>query len=92
MDVGIPDQPEWKAEFFQIAYRIARPAASTIQFSSTSIKGERPLGKEKCKNRRAGLRERMEPPEKFLRRINKLSIEVSQQTRRVDRKKGANAF
>ena len=50
--------------------------------------GVRTLMKAALLIREAGLRERMEPPEEFLRRINKLSIEMSQQTRRVDSKKG----
>jgi hypothetical protein len=38
--------------------------------------------------RKAGLRGRMRPPEEFLRRMNRLSIEMSQQARRAGRKKG----
>jgi IS5 family transposase len=38
--------------------------------------------------RAAGLRERMEPPEAFLRRMNQLSIAMSQQARRAGRKQG----
>lgn len=38
--------------------------------------------------RRAGLRGRMRPPEEFLRRMNRLSIEMTQQARRSGRKKG----
>jgi hypothetical protein len=38
--------------------------------------------------RKAGLRGRMEPPEEFLRRMNRLSIQMSQQTRRAGRKQG----
>lgn len=38
--------------------------------------------------RRSGLRGRMEPPEEFLRRMNRLSIEMTQQGRRAGSKKG----
>ena len=38
--------------------------------------------------RAAGLRERMEPPEAFLRRMNQLSIAMSQQARRAGSKQG----
>ena len=38
--------------------------------------------------RRAGLRGRMEAPEEFLRRMNRLSIQMSQQARRAGSKKG----
>jgi hypothetical protein len=38
--------------------------------------------------RKAGLRGRMIPPEEFLRRLNRLSIEMTQQARRAGRKKG----
>jgi hypothetical protein len=38
--------------------------------------------------REAGLRGRMQPPEEFLRRMNRLSIEMTQQGRRAGSKKG----
>jgi hypothetical protein len=38
--------------------------------------------------RKAGLRGRMQAPEEFLRRMNRLSIAMSQQTRRAGRKQG----
>jgi hypothetical protein len=38
--------------------------------------------------RKAGLRGRMQPPELFLRHMNRLSIEMAQQARRAGRKKG----
>lgn len=38
--------------------------------------------------RSAGLRGRMQPPEAFLRRMNRLSIEMTQQARRAGSKKG----
>lgn len=38
--------------------------------------------------RREGLRGRMEPPESFLRRMNRLSMQMSQQARRAGSKKG----
>jgi len=38
--------------------------------------------------RKAGLRGRMQPPEQFLRHMNRLSIEMAQQARRAGRKKG----
>ena len=50
--------------------------------------GVRTLMKATLLIRRAGLRERMEAPEEFLRRMNRLSIEMSQQARRVGSKKG----
>jgi IS5 family transposase len=50
--------------------------------------GVRTLMKATRLIRKAGLRGRMEAPEEFLRRMNRLSIEMSQQTRRAGRKKG----
>jgi len=38
--------------------------------------------------RKAGLRERMQAPEEFLRQMNRLSIAMTQQARRAGRKKG----
>ena len=38
--------------------------------------------------RQAGLRGRMQPPEEFLRRMNRLSIDMTQQARRAGSKKG----
>ena len=38
--------------------------------------------------RRAGLRGRMQPPEAFLRRMNRWSMEMTQQTRRAGGKEG----
>jgi len=50
--------------------------------------GVRTLMKATLLTRQAGLRGRMEAPEEFLRRMNRLSIAMSQQTRRAGRKKG----
>jgi hypothetical protein len=50
--------------------------------------GVRTLMKATVLIRNAGLRGRMQAPEEFLRRINRLSIEMTQQTRRAGRKKG----
>ncbi len=50
--------------------------------------GVRTLMKATLLIRKAGLRARMEAPEEFLRRMNRLSIEMSQQARRAGRKKG----
>jgi hypothetical protein len=50
--------------------------------------GVRTLMKATLLIRRAGLRGRMEGPEEFLRRMNRLSIEMSQQARRAGSKKG----
>jgi len=50
--------------------------------------GLRTLMKATLLIRKAGLRGRMEPPESFLRRMNRLSIEMTQQTRRAGSKKG----
>jgi IS5 family transposase len=50
--------------------------------------GVRTLMKATLLIRKAGLRGRMEPPEAFLRRMNRLSIEMTQQARRAGRKKG----
>jgi hypothetical protein len=50
--------------------------------------GVRTLMKATLLIRKAGLRGRMEPPESFLRRMNRLSIEMTQQTRRAGSKKG----
>jgi hypothetical protein len=50
--------------------------------------GVRTLMKATRLIRKAGLRGRMEAPEEFLRRMNRLSIAMSQQTRRAGRKKG----
>lgn len=50
--------------------------------------GVRTLMKATLLIRQAGLRGRMEAPEVFLRRINRLSIEMSQQARRAGSKKG----
>ena len=50
--------------------------------------GVRTLMKATLLIREAGLRGRMEAPEEFLRRMNRLSIEMSQQTRRAESKKG----
>src|ERR1041385_9395373 len=50
--------------------------------------GVRTLMKATRLIRKAGLRGRMEAPEEFLRRMNRLSIEMSQQARRAGRKKG----
>lgn len=50
--------------------------------------GVRTLMKATLLIRKAGLRGRMEPPEEFLRRMNRLSIEMTQQARRAGSKKG----
>jgi hypothetical protein len=50
--------------------------------------GVRTLMKATLVIRKAGLRGRMEAPEEFLRRMNRLSIAMSQQARRAGRKKG----
>ena len=50
--------------------------------------GVRTLMKATNLIRQAGLRGRMEAPEEFLRRMNRLSIQMSQQARRAGRKKG----
>ena len=50
--------------------------------------GVRTLMKATLLIRKAGLRGRMEPPEEFLRRMNRLCIAMSQQARRAGRKKG----
>ena len=50
--------------------------------------GVRTLMKATVLIRQAGLRGRMEAPEVFLRRINRLSIEMSRQARRAGSKKG----
>ena len=50
--------------------------------------GVRTLMKATRLIRQAGLRGRMEAPEVFLRRMNRLSIEMSQQARRAGRKRG----
>jgi IS5 family transposase len=50
--------------------------------------GVRTLMKATLLIRKAGLRGRMEPPEEFLRRMNRLSIAMTQQARRAGRKKG----
>ena len=50
--------------------------------------GVRTLMKATRLIRKAGLRGRMEAPEAFLRRMNRLSIEMTQQARRAGRKKG----
>ena len=50
--------------------------------------GVRTLMKATLLIRQAGLRGRMEPPELFLRRMNRLSIEMTQQARRSGSKKG----
>src|SRR5664280_2832457 len=50
--------------------------------------GVRTLMKATLLIRQAGLRGRMEAPEEFLRRMNRLSMAMSQQARRAGRKKG----
>ncbi len=50
--------------------------------------GVRTLMKATLLIRKAGLRGRMIPPEEFLRRMNRLSIAMTQQARRAGRKKG----
>ena len=50
--------------------------------------GVRTLMKATLSIRKAGLRGRMQAPEEFLRRMNRLSIEMTQQARRAGRKKG----
>ena len=50
--------------------------------------GVRTLMKATLLIRKAGLRGRMQPPEAFLRQMNRLSIAMSQQARRAGRKKG----
>jgi hypothetical protein len=50
--------------------------------------GVRTLMKATLLIRKAGLRGRRQPPEAFLRRMNRLSIEMTQQARRAGRKKG----
>jgi hypothetical protein len=50
--------------------------------------GVRTLMKATRLIRKAGLRGRMEAPEEFLRRMNRLRIEMSHQARRAGRKKG----
>ena len=49
--------------------------------------GVRTLMKATALIRRAGLRGRMEPPEVFLRRLNRLSMAMAQATRRAGRKR-----
>jgi hypothetical protein len=50
--------------------------------------GVRTLMKATLLIRKAGLKTRMEAPEEFLRRMNRLSIEMTQQARRSGQKKG----
>jgi len=50
--------------------------------------GVRTLMKATLLIRRAGLRERMQAPEGFLRQMNRLSIAMTQQARRAGRKRG----
>lgn len=50
--------------------------------------GVRTLMKATLLIRKAGLRERMQAPEEFLRQMNRLSIAMTQQARRAGRKKG----
>ena len=50
--------------------------------------GVRTLMKATVLIRKAGLRGRMEPPEEFLRRMNRLSIAMTQKARRAGGKKG----
>lgn len=50
--------------------------------------GVRTLMKATVLIRKAGLRGRMQAPEEFLRRMNRLSIEMTQQARRGGRRKG----
>jgi hypothetical protein len=50
--------------------------------------GVRTLMKATLLIRKAGLRGRLQPPEEFLRRMNRLSLEMTQQARRAGRKKG----
>ena len=50
--------------------------------------GVRTLMKATWLIRQAGLRGRMQAPEEFLRRMNRLSIQMTQQARRAGRKKG----
>lgn len=50
--------------------------------------GVRTLMKATLLIRGAGLRGRMQPPEEFLRRMNRLSMEMTQQARRAGRKQG----
>ena len=50
--------------------------------------GVRTLMKATLLIRKAGLRGRMQAPEEFLRRINRLSIQMTQQARRAGSKKG----
>ena len=50
--------------------------------------GVRTLMKATVLIRKAGLRGRMEPPEEFLRRMNRLSIEMTQKARRAHGTKG----
>jgi IS5 family transposase len=50
--------------------------------------GVRTLMKATLLIRGAGLRGRMQPPEEFLRRMNRLSLEMTQQARRAGSKKG----
>jgi len=50
--------------------------------------GVRTLMKATLLIRQAGLRGRMQPPEEFLRRMNRRSMEMTQQTRRSGSKKG----
>jgi hypothetical protein len=50
--------------------------------------GVRTLMKATALIRREGLKGRMEPPEEFLRRINRLSMEMTHQRRRKESKKG----
>ena len=50
--------------------------------------GVRTLMKATLLIRQAGLRGRMAPPEEFLRRMNRLSMEMTQQARRAGRKQG----
>ena len=60
---------------FPTDWVLLRDAVRTLMKATRLIRG-------------AGLRGRMQPPEEFLRHMNRLSLEMTQQTRRAGRQKG----
>jgi hypothetical protein len=87
-----PKKLEWKAALDLEAYFLDSTCLkANIHFPTDWVllrDGVRTLMKATVLIREAGLKGRMEGPETFLRRMNRLSIEMTQQARRAGSKKG----
>jgi len=87
-----PKKVGWKAPLdLEAAFVDSTCLQANIHFPTDWVllrDGVRTLMKATLLIRRAGLRGRMEAPEAFLRRMNRLAMEMTQQARRAGTKKG----